>query len=346
MSSVTLLPRRLAAAGVALAVSGAVLAGPTQAAETFSVTVSKTLDLVADGETVSVTLANLPQGKGVYVLQCAAPSVAGERPTLCNSATQKWVTTSLPVGTPGVVAPGAPVPLSVAAAFTYTNRATGQSSVVDCTTSQCGVFVRLDHFFTTDRSLDTFVPISFVGSTIVLPADVVNVSVKDAPVGTRAPLNLKYRTPVWLNVSAQSGQTPTITSLNGNCVVQGRKVTAVKGSGECAFQVTTPRTASTAAGSVLVPAYLAPAEQAIRKPVPTKARVGKSRTLASTEVTTTMKQKVTWMTRTPGCRLETVAGQVRLIASTQTTCEVTASAPAREGLWQALTTTYRVDVRR
>lgn len=345
MSTSSSLRRRVVAAGVVLFFISVGLVGPSQASQTFGATVDRSVDLIADGDTVSVTLANLPEGRGVYVLQCAAPETAGARPTLCNATTQQWVTATVPPGTPGVAAPGAPVRLAVAAAFTSVNRATNQSTTVDCSTRQCGVFVRLDHFATMDRSLDTFIPVSFSGSTIVLPADVLTVTAQGVAVGTRAPLNLRYRTPVVLEIAAQSGQQPTVTSINTNCTVEGTRVTAVRGSGECAFQITTPRTATTAPGRALIPAFLAPADQVIEVAVPRRAKVGVARVLAPSSARSSMDQRITWSTSTPGCRVTVARGSVRLMATTRSTCVVTATAPARDGLWSSATRSFEVVVR-
>lgn len=140
--------RKVSIIGFAVALLSASLALPAQATG-FSVSVDKTSNLVATADNVSVSLANVPSGEGVYVMFCATPAT-GQRPTDCQD-TSAWATPDSSMWPYGGVDIAAPVAMPVEANFGSTN----------CAVVGCGIFVRRDHLDPTDYSLDTFVPVSF-----------------------------------------------------------------------------------------------------------------------------------------------------------------------------------------
>jgi hypothetical protein len=152
--------RRALAAVTATVVVGAVAVAAAPAAtsaETFSVGVAPTTDLDPAGDTVTVTLNNLPADQGVYVRLCVQPQ-PGTRPASATCDGQGvWVVENFPYGpTPtdgSVVKPSAgPVTIPVRAAF----------GDIDCLTTTCGVFTRRDHpAGATDLTLDTFTALTF-----------------------------------------------------------------------------------------------------------------------------------------------------------------------------------------
>ena len=144
----------VASLAIALAAS-ALTALPAQAADAFSVTLSNSTDLVRAGDNITATLANVPADEGVYVEFCAAPAIAGSRPSACFGQ-GAWATPNSAMWNYGAVDIAAPVAVAVQQSFAATD-----SSTVNCGDVVCGVFVRRDHLNGADTSLDTFVPVSF-----------------------------------------------------------------------------------------------------------------------------------------------------------------------------------------
>ncbi|HWJ61282.1 MAG TPA: neocarzinostatin apoprotein domain-containing protein [Acidimicrobiales bacterium] len=132
-----------------------------------TVTVNPTTGLDAAGDTVTVSGVNIPEGQGVYIRLCKAPTgqvgTAAGRPAAGDCDGQGlWASPAppdpaLPVITDG----GFTAALPVAGAFA------GDPANVDCMTDgSCGVFIRRDHVGGgNDFALDSFTPISFDAST-------------------------------------------------------------------------------------------------------------------------------------------------------------------------------------
>ena len=142
----------------ALAATSAFAATPAQAAD-FGVTADKTQHLTIAGDNVTVTLANVPAGQGVYLRLCAGTlaDVAKARPTDCVGMDKTiWASTD-----PTSLAQHAsdatkPQVVPVVAQFTSAGKA------IDCTVVACGIHVRRDHLGgSTDFSLDRFIPLTF-----------------------------------------------------------------------------------------------------------------------------------------------------------------------------------------
>lgn len=133
-------------------------AAPAQAAD-FGVTADKTNNLTIAGDTVTVTLANVPAGQGVYLRLCAGTlaDVAKARPADCVGMDKTvWASSS-----PAALAQGAtdatkPKAVAVVAQFTSAGK------TIDCAMVACGIHVRRDHLGgSTDFSLDRFIPLTF-----------------------------------------------------------------------------------------------------------------------------------------------------------------------------------------
>lgn len=136
---------------------------PVSFAPVFGVTVSKTSDIAFAGETLQVNVAGLTYDQGVYVRLCQQAAVEGDRPTLCDGQ-GAWASLSAAMQQYGAVNADAAINLDVHGRFT------SGATTVDCTTTTCGVFVRRDHIDPTDRTLDTFVPVSFAAEIVAPPA--------------------------------------------------------------------------------------------------------------------------------------------------------------------------------
>jgi len=149
----------LAATTLALALTGIT---PAMASD-FSFVASKTQNLSYEGETIEVTLNNVPEGQGVYVRLCAV--VPTGRPTDCFGA-GTWATTdpaALRMGAVPIV--NGKVQLAVKGAFQTGGTSFGGQVTplrdVDCSVVECAVHTRRDHFGTADTSMDAWSPVTF-----------------------------------------------------------------------------------------------------------------------------------------------------------------------------------------
>lgn len=167
-----------AIAAITLALTTA-LAAPAQAAD-FAVSADKSANLVAAGDTVSVTIAGLAADAGVYVRLCqGTPADAVKaRPTSCFGQ-GAWVSNAPAAKAQGAGDASAPVKLAVKAQF-----AAGTNNI-DCLTQACMIHVRRDHFAPTDFSLDRVIAVTFA----------------TAPAETKAPVAKKPMTKAQLKAA-------------------------------------------------------------------------------------------------------------------------------------------------
>ena len=150
---------RISSVAIAALTAAAALTAttPAQAAD-FAVTADKTSNLAVAGDTVTVTLANLPAGQGVYLRLCAGTlaDVVKARPAECVGMDKTvWVSSLASALRQGAVEASGPQAVSVVAQFTAGGKA------IDCSAVSCGIHVRRDHFGGTDFSLDRFIPLTF-----------------------------------------------------------------------------------------------------------------------------------------------------------------------------------------
>ena len=200
---------------------------PANAAD-FGVTADKTQNLALGGDTVTVTLANLPAGQGVYLRLCAGAlaDVAKARPADCVGMDKTvWASSS-----PAALAQGAtdatkPKAVTVVAQFTSAGK------TIDCAMVACGIHVRRDHLGgSTDFSLDRFIPLTF-----------------GAPVPAAHPSVVAGK--IQIHVADANGQTVTF-------VVAGKKYVRAINSDDYTFTLDAAKVAKKAK-SVKVSAILA-----------------------------------------------------------------------------------------
>ncbi|MCB1038542.1 MAG: hypothetical protein KDA94_03265, partial [Acidimicrobiales bacterium] len=173
--------RRAAMSLAAAAFVGSALvatATPTSGAEATerALTLSKSIDVAATGETLTVGGSGFDSTRGIYLMFCrqvGASGTAEGRPggADCSSA-QAWITN-----------PGAGVPPSGTVAWTgdgtfeTTLDVIGAFGTVDCRAAGtvCGVVTRNDHRETGVYDQDTFTPVSFAAeettTTTTVPTD-------------------------------------------------------------------------------------------------------------------------------------------------------------------------------
>ena len=293
---------------------------PVASAETFSFQSSALTNLDPAGAKITGAFSNFPTKAGMYVQQCIAP-IGTARPAICSDAIQLWVT---PGGAPRTTSPTGPIELTLSGIIS------GRGSIIDCTTSQCGLFFRLDHTAPTDTSEDKFMPISFhAGSaTPALAADEVTVTLNGKALTQNVASNLAYRAKVKVAATSKSGLPVTLSSLNGNCTVNNGVLTALKGSGECSLGHATKGDATYSPSVANYPFTLVPGEQKING-------VAKSLTVAAQKSLprkTNFGSAITYKTSSKNC---SVQGNV-VVAQKAGVCKVTATAAGKSGTWNEL----------
>lgn len=147
-------------ASLAAAVLASVLAFAAPASAAVTVTLAKSSSLI-DGEKISVTLAGIPAGQGVYMQQCYQPKVGLRAATglKCSGSLQQtdlmiWATMDSARGSQPATAP---------LTFTVRRNVTTATETLPCGISDCAIFVFRDHRGIADTSLDTILPLTFLG---------------------------------------------------------------------------------------------------------------------------------------------------------------------------------------
>jgi hypothetical protein len=299
---------------LALALTASVLVpSGAQAAETKFVGGPLT-NLEAQGAVINIQLSAVPAKAGLYIQQCVQ-STSGARPDICNKAVELWIST----------ARGASFAPTAAIAFKPTASFVSGSTTVDCTVSKCGIFMRFDHTAAGDLSEDQFIPLTFksaTAGTVVLPADEINATINGTAVSTRAPMSLGYRQVATVAATSKAGATLTYASLSPNCALNGREITPLKGSGECAISVTSAATATAAGVTAILPIRLTLGAQTIAA-IPAK----KSVKLATK---TNFGEKVSYKA-SGSCSIKK-----SVLTAKKGKCTIDANAKGQDGLFGAL----------
>lgn len=241
---------------------------PTPAMAAQTIFVGGPLEnLAPTGATINISLSAVPSKAGLYIQQVVQPA-AGARPTLSNSSAELWISTS----------PGASFLPTAAIVFKPTATFTSAMTVVDCTISKCGIFIRFDRTLTADTSEDQFIPLTFrSGSTTAtaLASDEITATINGLPVSTRVPATLSYRQVVSLLATSKAGAALTFNSLTPACALSGTSITALSGTGQCAISVTSASTATSAGVTAILPIQLVLGTQTIgEKQIPKSLRAG------------------------------------------------------------------------
>lgn len=293
------------------------IATPAQA-ETFAFASAPLTNLNPAGDTINGGFTKFPTKAGMYIQQCIAP-VGAARPVTCSDTLQLWVTAA---GGPGTTSPTGAIAMKV------TGSITGKGVAVDCTTTQCGLFFRLDHTAPTDTSEDKFLPITFRAGAAapVLTADEITVTLNGTALVRNVPSNLAYRAAANIVATAKSGLPITFTSLTPECSYADGTLTALKGAGQCALGYSTAGNATTAAATGNFPFILTPGEQKIGV-LPKSLKVGVSKSLPKSS---NFGEVIMYKTSSKSCSIK---GNV-LKASKPGTCTLDFHAAEKAGMWQ------------
>ena len=136
------------------------------------VTIDQTTKL-ADLQVVSIKLASVPAGQGVYISQCYKAQI-GQRTAsglICNGSlteqgTMIWATTDASRGSQSVTDG---LTLMLRSSFTKVD-ANKVSTTYECGVNNCSIFVYRDHRGLADTALDTIVPLKFLPTQDVAAA--------------------------------------------------------------------------------------------------------------------------------------------------------------------------------
>jgi hypothetical protein len=304
-----------------------VVSAPGASAETFKFQSGPLTNLDPAGATINGGFTKFSTKGGMYIQQCVAP-IAGARPATCSDDLQLWVSAN---GEPGSVSSTGPIAFKVAAQIS------GRGTNVDCTKSTCGLFFRLDRTAGADTSEDLFLPISFRAGAAapLLPADIVTVTLNSKLLTRNVPSNLAYRQSAQIVATSLSGLPVTLTSLTPECSYANGNLIALKGAGQCALAHRTTGNDKFAASSANYPFILQPGIQQIERPVK-RLLVGKPRELP---IETSFGSSITYKSLSNNCRIE-----LNVIQALEKggSCIVTATAPAKEGMWREMSVQLRV----
>jgi hypothetical protein len=301
---------------VVLVFIGALLVPASANAAETKFTGAPLTNLDSQGATINIMLLGVPAKGGLYIQQCVEAPI-GTRPTLCNNAVQLWISTSR----------GASFAPTDVIKFKPTGSFVSGTTAVDCTVSKCGIFMRFDHTVPGDLTEDQFIPLTFKAATaenVALPVDEITATINGVAVSTKAPITLGYRQLSTVSAVSKAGATLTFASLDPNCALNGKEITPLKGSGECAISVTSAGNTTAAGITAILPIRLTLGVQTI----PAIA-AKKSVNLAPT---TNFGQKVTYKA-TGNCSI-----MKNTLNAKKGTCTVTATAAGQAGLFAALST--------
>jgi len=190
----------------------ATLVSPINAsyASDFQATLSQSNNLSRAGETLTVSISGLPDNQGLYILQCVVAASADVRPTVCVGQ-QSTIWTSKNAAMVGYGATPFTGTLNIPVTRTFT---AANNSVVNCDEVSCGVFIRKDHTAPTDKTADTFLPITFAQTYDVSASKTTEIQ----PAGDNINVTLKgltYNQGVYVRLCASAGEGVRPTSCDG-----------------------------------------------------------------------------------------------------------------------------------
>lgn len=181
-----------------------------------NVIVSKTVGLNAAGDSVHVQGSGFDTTKGVYLALCvqaAKPTVA---PGPCgggamlegSDGSSYWISSNPPSYGVGLAIPWGPggsfdLTMSVSPII---QAATATTPAIDCRVVVCGISTRADHIRSSDRSQDTFTPVTFTGAPPVTAPVTTAPPVTPAVPATQAPA---ANTPAGGNSSNPAANSPS-----------------------------------------------------------------------------------------------------------------------------------------
>lgn len=301
----------------------------TAHAATFTFSSAPLTNLNPDGAVIHGGFSTFPSKSGLYIQQCEAPAIVGARPTNCIDLA--WVSNS---GSTNSILPTGDI------SFTLKSKFNGKVSVVDCSLVQCGLFFRLDHLATSDTSEDTYKPITFApgaSTSPLLESDLITVTLDGKEIVKNVPNKLSYRAGAKVVATSLSGLPVTLTPSTPECSFVNGTITALKGAGVCALDAATTGDARYEAAKANYPFLLVPGTQNIGI---TTMNL-KSGQVKSLPLESNFGVAVKYSTTSKNCAIALNLLKVLRKGA----CVVKASAPAKTGMWSALKTNIKVQIK-
>lgn len=288
-------------------------------------------NLQATGQVVHLALTGYPANSGFYIQQCLTTNYKNDdwnRPSVCNPAAQLWISNSLGAN----FAPNADILFKPTATFTYAGK------LIDCTKNICGIFLRLDHMATADRSEDQFLPISFAGGiSPTLQSDSIRVTINNKQINGESTVRAKYKDVFTIVASAKSGTALTYASLSTVCSISGNVVTVQKGGGYCDIAITSLGNAQYAGTTRHLLVKVSPGTQ--RVVAPGSGTAGSNLTLPTNS---NFGEKVTYtVSNTANC---TLSGNIVTLKKNGD-CTVKATAPRLSDMYYPLRQTISISIK-
>lgn len=309
----------------------ALVLAPVAAEAKTSVIAGPLTNLDPTSAVIHIQLTGAPTKNGLYIQECNAP-VAGARPTDCSTAQPLWISTSQGAS----FAPSADIIFKPVAAYS------SKSGPVDCYVTSCGIWISNDHTALSDTAEDQFIPLTFKAGTAVaaLPGDEITTTLNGLTLSTRTASELGYRAIGKIAASAKSGVALTFASSTPDCTVLNGSVTALKGAGFCNIQVISAGNSSYAAYTANYPLKLVAGVQSIGvKKFPISLNVGAARAIvAESNFGTTVKYVAS------SKNICVIEGNL-LLAKKKGVCILQATAPARAGMWGALSQRVSIKIK-
>ena len=239
---------RVAVAGAAIAMLGALVAAPASAADAYNATVAgqrgfTPLVSLMQSSTLSVDVVNLPAGVGLYALHCKVPADPRSAPTVCDQSTDAAV--YLPATAAARASAGLPIKVNAEFYGTNPNPSTGvvTGESVDCRVdtgnpraTTCAVYVIGAGKESANPAYLRVFPTVFKPLTAQRSNDSATVTLDGKVLKRGATPKLGLDKPVTFTVELESGLTPSVSA--NNCTIDDGMITALKSRGTCVVRIT------------------------------------------------------------------------------------------------------------
>lgn len=234
--------RAAALAAASLSLAGALTAGPAIANGAYNVTADgqasgQPLAGLPTTSTVTLAISNLPAGTGLYALHCLVPANPQAAPTRCDAGrgTLAYILAS------DSYRPALEQELVVNRVFTGSNPNPQQGDtgtrLVNCLQQSCSIYVLGAGQASANPQWIRIFPTAFA-TPPARARDKATVTLRGKTLhSTRTPVVSNSEASP-LRITLQSGITPTVTSTR--CQVNNGTVRALKTSGVCTVEITSP----------------------------------------------------------------------------------------------------------
>jgi hypothetical protein len=239
---------RVAVAGAAIAMLGALVATPASAADAYNATVAgqrgfTPLVNLMQSSTLAVDVVNLPAGVGLYALHCKVPADPRSAPTVCDQSTD--AAAYLPATDAARASVSLPIKVNAEFYGTNPNPSTGvvTGESVDCRTdtgnpraTTCAVYVIGAGKESANPAYLRVFPTVFTPVTAQRSNDAATITLDGKVVKRGATPKLGLDDTVPFTVVLKSGLTPSVSA--NNCTIADGTITALKSRGTCVVRIT------------------------------------------------------------------------------------------------------------